>query len=55
VNLAKTQPDKLAEMRSIFQARNKTVFEAVKIPNDQTKCDAYAAAHGGFGGPYLSQ
>jgi hypothetical protein len=53
-NLATTQQGKLAEMRELFAERNRTTYEAPKVPDDPIKCEAYARNHGGFGGPYMS-
>lgn len=52
VDLAKTMPDKLQAMYSLFVARNKTTFQAATINTDAERCLAYTASHKGFIGPY---
>lgn len=54
-DLAATMPDKLRSMMATFVARNRTRFEAERMPTDASACEAYVAQHGGFLGPYVSE
>jgi len=54
VDLAATMPAKLAELQGLWQKRNATKWNPETMAVDTEKCDAYAAAHWGFLGPYLS-
>jgi len=53
-DLASTMPDKLAELQSLWQKRNSTKYWPPRLVPDSQKCEAYAKAHNGFLGPYLS-
>lgn len=53
VDLAKSMPEKLAQMHSLFATLNSTSFEAPRIGTVAADCEAYVNSHGGFLGPYM--
>lgn len=53
-DLAASMPEKLAELQALWQKRNATKYWPEKLALDPVKCAAYAKAHKGFEGPYLS-
>ena len=44
----------MAQLLALFVERNRTRFEAPRIPTVAAECAAYVEANGGFLGPYLS-
>jgi arylsulfatase I/J len=52
IDLAKSMPDKLAEMQALFKKLAATAYQAPKWPTDAAKCKAYVTANGGSVGPY---
>jgi hypothetical protein len=52
-DLAGEQASKLAELAKLWAQRNATSFNAPRLATSAQQCQAYAAAHGGYTGPYL--
>lgn len=53
-DLARKMPEKLAQLKELWQKRSATKYWPAKMAPDTKKCKAYVASHKGFLGPYLS-
>jgi len=53
-DLARSMPDKLAEMQQLLQSRASTLYNPTRIADSKELCEAYRSQHEGIKGPYYS-